>query len=357
MGDLDHNATLWARRLLLAALLVALAALCALVLAPFATPIVWAAILAFASWPLYRRLRRLLHRTRTIPALLMTLLLGCAVALPVLWIMILVQRELLAAYRLLTHYLAEGPHTLPTVIANVPWAGDRLQELLDRYAADPNSVTQELSAYMLSWARDVGGILSSVGRNAIRLSLTLLTLFFFYRDGYTIVHQADHVIKRFFADRIDRYIETASRMTRAVVYGLLITGLIQGFIAAIGYWIVGLTAPVLLGFLTAVLSLVPLVGTAIVWVPVGVYLLSTGHAGHGVVILLWCAILVYPADNVLRPMLISSAIQVPFLLVMFGALGGLSAFGLVGLFIGPVILATGLAIWREWTVRAAPPVS
>jgi predicted PurR-regulated permease PerM len=353
---MDSSAALVARRLLLSSLLIGLGALCLLVLAPFLTSIVWAAILAFASWPLYRRLRHLLHRMHTLPALLMTALLGCAVILPMLWILILVQRELFAAYRLLSLYLADGPHTLPTSIASLPWVGSQLQSLMDRYTVDPSGVTQQLSAWTLSWARNVGGILSSVGREAVRLTLTLLLLFFFYRDGYSIVRQMQHVVRRFFADRIDRYIDTAGKMTRAVVYGLLVTGLIQGVIAAIGYWIVGLTAPVLLGFLTAVLSLVPLVSTTIVWVPVGVWLLFTGHAGQGVVILVWGAVLVYPADNVLRPMLISSAIRVPFLLVMFGALGGLDAFGLVGLFIGPVILATGLAIWREWTVQVAAPV-
>jgi predicted PurR-regulated permease PerM len=208
----------------------------------------------------------------------------------------------------------------------------------------------------LSWARNIGGILSSVGRNLAQLTLTLLTLFFFLRDGVTIARQADHVIKRFFGRRIDRYLEIAGRMTRAVVYGLLITSLLQGVIAAIGYWIVGLSAPVLLGFLTGVLSVVPMVGTAIVWVPVGIWLLSSGHVAQGAVILVWGAVLVYPADNVLRPILISSAVRVPFLLVMFGALGGLQAFGLMGLFIGPVLLATGLAIWREWTERSSAPV-
>jgi predicted PurR-regulated permease PerM len=352
----ENDAAIAGRRVLLAALLIGLAALCLMVLWPFVTPMVWAAILAFASWPLYRRLRRLLHRMHTLPALLMTVLLGCAVIVPMLWILLLVQRELTGAYRLLSRYLAEGPHTLPPSIANIPWLGAWLQELLDRYSTDPTEVIQELSTWTLSWAHNVGGIVSSVGRNAAHLSLTLLVLFFFYRDGNAIVRQTDHVIKRFFAERIDRYIDTAGKMTRAVVYGLLITGLIQGVIAAIGYRIVGLSAPVLLGFLTAVLSLVPLVGTAIVWVPVGIWLLSTGHIWQGVVLLAWGTVLVYPADNILRPMLISSAIQVPFLLVMFGALGGLTAFGFVGLLLGPVILTTGLAIWREWTVQSAAPV-
>jgi predicted PurR-regulated permease PerM len=352
----DTNAAGWARPLLLASLLLGLTLLCLLILWPFVTPIVWAAILAYASWPLYRRLRHLMHRRHTIPALLMTALLGCAVVAPVLWIMVVVQRELIGAYGGLTRYLAAGPYTVPSFLANIPWLGPQLQQTVDRYAADPTEVTQALSAWTLSWAKNIGGILSSVGRNVARLTLTLLTLFFFFRDGYAIVRQADHVIKRFFADRIDRYVQTAGKMTRAVVYGLLITSALQGVIASIGYWIVGLSAPVLLGFLTGILSVVPLVGTAIVWIPVGIWLLSFGHVLQGVVILVWGAVLVYPADNVLRPILISSATRVPFLLVMFGALGGLDAFGLVGLFLGPVLLATGLAIWREWTVEVAAPV-
>jgi predicted PurR-regulated permease PerM len=353
---MDSSAAMWGRRLLLAILLVGLGLLCLLILWSFVTPIVWAAILAYASWPLYQRLRGWMHRLQTIPALVMTLLLGCAVIVPVLWIMLLVQRELIGAYQTLSKYLAEGPHTLPPFLSNLPWVGEQLQELMNRYQADPGEVTQELSGYTLSWARNIGGILSSVGRNVARLTLTLLTLFFFFRDGATIARQTHQVIKRFFADRIDRYIEVAGKMTRAVVYGLLITSLLQGAIAAIGYWIVGLSAPVLLGFLTGVLSVVPMVGTAIVWAPVGIWLLSTSHVTQGVVILIWGVVLVYPADNVLRPILISSAVSVPFLLVMFGALGGLQAFGLMGLFLGPVLLATGLAIWREWTEQTAAPV-
>jgi predicted PurR-regulated permease PerM len=353
---MESSATTWARRVLLAILLAGLGLLCLLILTPFIAPIVWAVILAYASWPLYRRLRRFLRHKHTISALLMTVLIGCAVILPVLWILMLVQRELIGAYQMLTKYLAEGPHTLPTFLANIPWLGQQLQGQMDRYTTDPTEVTQALSAWTLSWAKDIGGILGSVGRNVMRLTLTLLTLFFLFRDGYAIVHQSDNVIKRFFADRIDRYVVTAGKMTRAVVYGLLITGLIQGVLAALGYWIVSLSAPVLLGFLTGVLSIVPLVGTAIVWVPVGIWLLSTGHLLRGVVLLAWGAVLVYPADNVLRPILISSATRVPFLLVMFGALGGLDAFGLVGLFLGPVLLATGLAIWREWSQQVSAPV-
>jgi predicted PurR-regulated permease PerM len=346
------GAATWVRPLLLALLLVGLALLCLLILAPFIAPIVWAVILAYASWPLYRRLRRLLHGYRTIAALLMTLILGLAVVVPMLWILMLVQAELISAYQALSRYLAQGPQAVPNFLARIPWAGQKIQDTMDRYATDPSELTQELSAWLLSWASQLGGIVSSVGRNLVKLTLTLLTLFFFYRDGETIATQADHVVEGFFGDRLNPYVVTAGKMTRAVVYGLLITAIVQGLIAGIGYAVLGVSAPVLLGFLTGMLSVVPLVGTAIVWVPVGIYLMSVGLVWKGIVMLIWGAALVNPADNVLRPILISHATRVPFLIVLFGALGGLQAFGLVGLFTGPVVLAVAMAIWREWTARA-----
>src|ERR1700683_1675939 len=123
----------WVRPLLLAVLLVALALLCLLILEPFITPIVWAAILAYASWPLYRRLRRLLHGYRTVAALLMTLILGCAVVLPVLWILVLVQGELITAYQILTKYLAQGRAAAPNFLGRIPWVGQKIQDTMETY--------------------------------------------------------------------------------------------------------------------------------------------------------------------------------------------------------------------------------
>ena len=345
-------AATWVRPLLLAILLVGLALVCLMILSPFIAPIVWAAILAYASWPLYRQLRRLLHGYRTLAALLMTLIMACVVVLPVLWILVLVQGELTAAYQALTKYLAQGPQAMPKFLARIPWVGEKIQDTMERYSADPSELTQELSAWLLGWASELGHVMSSVGRNLVKLTLTLLTVFFFFRDGETIATQADHVVEGFFGDRLNPYVVTAGKMTRAVVYGLLITAITQGVLAGIGYWVVGLAAPVLLGALTGILSIVPLVGTAIVWVPIGIYLLSVGLIWKGVIMLTWGAVLVHPADQVLRPILISNATHVPFLIVMFGALGGLQAFGLIGLFSGPVVLAIAMAIWREWTLRA-----
>jgi predicted PurR-regulated permease PerM len=140
-------------------------------------------------------------------------------------------------------------------------------------------------------------------------------------------------------------------MTRAVLYGLLITAVAQGIIAGIGYWIFGLEAPAVLGALTGLLSTAPLLGTAFIWAPLAAGLLLAGHTWKGLLLLAWGTLLVHPVDNLLRPYLISSVTRVPFLLVMFGALGGLAAFGLVGLFAGPVLLGVASAVWLEWATE------
>ena len=336
------------RRILLGLLLGFLGLLCLLVLKQFLAPIAWAGILAYASWPLYRRLHGLLRTLDATAALLMTLLVTCAVILPLLWLAVLVRDELLEAYSQLADYLSHGPHALPTMIRDVPWIGEKLQIKLDQYTTDPAALTREVSQWLQNSGAQVTAMLGGMGRTVAKLFLTMVTLFFFYRDGDSIVVQTHQIVRRFFGDRLDRYVAVAGAMTRAVLYGLIVTAFAQGVIAGIGYRIVGLEAPVLLGALTGVLSAVPLVGTAAVWVPVGLWLLATGPLWKGLFLLIWGFLLVNPTDNLLRPLLISNVTRVPFLLVMFGAIGGLTSFGLVGVFVGPVLLGVAMMIWREW---------
>ncbi len=341
------------RRFLLALLLGLLAAVCFLLLRPFLAPVVWASGLAYASWPIYRVVRTPLRRFNTSAALLMTLIATCAVVVPVLWLAFLVEGELVDAYRALTSFLARGPHTLPAAVRDIPWLGNALQEQLNRYSSDPEELVREAVSWIQRWAIDLARMLGDLGRNLAKILITILTLFFLYRDGDSVAKQARVVVLRFFGRRLDPYINTMGVMTRAVLYGLVVTAFAQGLVAGIGYRVVGLEGPVLLGVLTGVLSAVPAVGTAIVWVPVAVWLLVNGAIWQGVLLLAWGALLVHPIDNVLRPLLISNATRVPFLLVMFGAIGGLTTFGLVGLFVGPVVLGIAMAIWREW---AAPSI-
>lgn len=351
------STTLLSKRILPGALLAALGLGCVVVLRPFMAPILWATILAYATWPMYCRVRARFGRFNTAAALLMTLSVCCAVVLPVLWLLVLVRGELIEAFRQFAAFLAHGPHTVPAVIRDIPWIGERVQEGLDRYAADPATLLRELLEWTRGWAGNLKGLLGDVVRNLGKLLLAVLTLFFFYRDGDLIVAQARRVVRRFFDSRLDVYIAAAGAMTRAVLFGFVITAMAQGLIAGIGYQVVGLQASALLGALTGVLSTVPMLGTALVWAPIGVWLMFAGQAWKGFVLLAWGMLLVHPIDNVLRPLLISNATRVPFLLIMLGALGGLAAFGLVGAFVGPVLLGVAVAIWREWAAEDVAPTS
>jgi predicted PurR-regulated permease PerM len=136
-------------------------------------------------------------------------------------------------------------------------------------------------------------------------------------------------------------------MTKAVVWGLVATALAQGLVAGLGYWWAGMHAPVLLGAITALIALIPF-GTPFAWGTIAAWLLISGDTVAGLGLIAWGVLVVSWVDNLVRPLVISNATRIPFLLVMFGVLGGLAAFGLVGLFLGPVVLAVLMAVWREW---------
>jgi predicted PurR-regulated permease PerM len=322
-----------------------------LVLRPFLASILWAAILAYVTWPLYRRLRAPFRKFNNTAASVMTLLVVAGAIVPLFWLLVLIQHELVDAYRSVSAYLSQEPHELPPAIRNIPGFGSWLQAGVDRYASDPAALGREITSGLKDWKGELGALVGGLGRTVGKVFIALLTLFFFYRDGDSVVRQAHRVAKRFFDDRLGRFIRAAGVMTRAVVYGLIVTALAQGVIAGIGYWILDLEAPIVLGALTGLFSAAPLLGTAFIWAPLGVGLLLAGYTWKGVLLLAWGVLLVHPTDNVLRPLLISSVTRVPFLLVMFGAFGGLIAFGLVGVFVGPVLLGVASAVWLEWAAE------
>ena len=217
----------------------------------------------------------------------MTLLVIAVAIVPLFWLLVLIQHELLDAYRGFTAYLSEGPHALPAAVREIPWLGAWLQDGLNRYANDPTALRREITDGLQPLRGQLAALLGGVGRNVGKLLVAMLTLFFFYRDGDLLVRQTKRVGKRFFGDRLDRSVHAAGMMTRAVVYGLVITALAQGLIAGIGYWIFGLDAPALLGALTGLLSTAPLLGTAFIWAPLGVWLVVAGHTWKGVLLLAW----------------------------------------------------------------------
>ncbi|MFN0164072.1 MAG: AI-2E family transporter [Burkholderiales bacterium] len=335
------------RRIVLALLLGGLLLLAYTVLQFFLAPLAWAGILAYTTWPLYARLRGPARRWPTASAALMTLLLLAAFVVPVVWLMALLRGELTSAYAAVAAYLAMGPHPLPEFVTRIPWLGEWLQQLFDQLAGDPAGVRAQIAEWAEERIDDLLGLLGGAGRNAAKLGFALLALFFLYRDGEALLEQVRSVLRRIVGARVDGYIEAAGATTSAVVYGLVLTALAQGVLAGLGYWVAGVKAPVLMAALTVLIALIPF-GTPFVWGSIGVWLVLNGQTAAGIGLLAWGTLVVSWVDNLIRPMVISSATRIPFLLVMFGVLGGLAAFGLIGLFIGPVILAVLMAVWREW---------
>jgi predicted PurR-regulated permease PerM len=344
---LDQVAERIIRRVILGILLGGLLVLSYAVLHVFIVPVAWAIIIAFATWPAYLRLRARMPRYPALSALSMTLLLSAAFVLPALWMGIMLRTEVGLAITTVTAHIRAGSMALPEFIRELPWLGDTLQAWLDELTGDPETFRAQLTEWVRQGSNQVVALVGDVGRNAAKLGFALITVFFMYRDGDRVLAQVQIVLHRFLGERVDGYLTAVGGMTKAVVWGLIATALAQGFVAGLGYWWAGLQAPVLLGAVTALIAMIPF-GTPFAWGSLGVWLLVSGHTTEGIGLLLWGTLVVSWVDNLIRPLVISSATRIPFLLVMFGVLGGLAAFGLIGLFLGPVVLAVLMAVWREW---------
>ena len=328
-------------------LLVGLLLLSFKVLNEFLLPLTWAVIIAYVMWPPYRRLRRQLKDQAGLSAAIMTAMITAAIALTVYWLAAMLQDEIKIAYQSLTGNFTQGSYQLPDSISRLPWLGQYLQELLDRFTNDRAELAAQLAEWIRQGLGNLAKFLGGIGRNVMKLCVILITVFFCFRDGTEIIKQLQQGLVRFLGKYQQVYLQAAGDTTRAVVYGLVLAALSQGIMAGIGYAVAGVKAPLLFGAMTALLALIPM-GATLIWLPIGVMLILSNQLWPGIGLLLWGFLAVSTIDNVIRPLVISGAGRTPFLVVLFGVLGGLSAFGAVGLFLGPVILAVLLSVWQSW---------
>ncbi|MFO1350889.1 MAG: AI-2E family transporter [Gammaproteobacteria bacterium] len=351
--DAEVRSILLPRRIIFGLFIVGLLLLSFNVLKVFIIPVAWAIILAYVTWPIYRYLRKIFQERPGLSALLMTLIMTAAFVLPMLWLISMLRMELPAAYHNAMAYLGQQPSPLPELAARIPWFGDDLQPFLTELLEDKKALQVHITQWAEPWIDDIGGLIGDVGRNAVKFGIAMLTIFFIYRDGESLLGQTRHILWRFLGDRGHHYLQAIAVTTRAVVYGLVLTACAQGFLAGLGYWFAGVPAAVVFGVLTAMVALIPF-GPPLVWAPLAIWLLLQHQTLAGIGLLIWGAAVVSWIDNLIRPLVISSATRIPFLLVMFGVLGGISAFGLIGLFLGPIIVAVLLAVWREWLEEQQP---
>jgi predicted PurR-regulated permease PerM len=336
----------WFRRVLVAALILGIVLLTFSVLRPFVVPLIWGGILAYVSWPLQQRLVRALRGRNGLASLLTTLLVTLAIVVPLIWLILMVRVEAVAAYGKVQAFLASNP-TLPQALRDLPWVGAWAQDILQQLSADPTAIREQLLLTMEQSSVEVSKLIGGVGRNVAKLFFAVLSMFFLLRDGPRLMREARAILEGILGPRVHDYLDAVGATTQAVVYALILGAIAQGAVAGIGYWIFGVEAPALMGALTVLIALIPF-GAPFVWGSLSLWMLVNGNVWSGVGLLLWGVLLVSWMDNIVRPLVISNATRMPFLLVVFGVLGGVLAFGLVGLFIGPVLLAVSLAIWREW---------
>lgn len=320
-----------------------------IVVTPFLVPVVWAAVLAYASWPLASKIRYWCKNRDTLAASLSTALAALTLFLPLIWLIWLAQQELSNAYPALQAFLANPP-PVPEALRNLPWVGDWLAYQQSALVANPQGLTSVIKAWFAAHTNDLTALAGGVGKNMVKLIFVIMILFFFYRDGARIVRELRHVLERHIGVKVHGYMHAVATTARAVVYGVLLTALVQGVFAGLGYWIAGLGSPVIFGVLTMILALIPF-GTPLAWGTAGLWLLLQGETSSAIGVWIWGAAVVSQIDNFLRPLFISSVSPIPFLFVLFGVLGGLLAFGLVGLFVGPIVLAVIWAVWREWAAH------
>ena len=333
------------------AILLALVAGCLIVLRPFVSALLWAVVLSFASWPVYRRLLSLLGNRRTLAALAMTLGMVLILLLPFLVVGITLAdnvKELTAATR---HWIADGPPAPPEWLAKVPVVGAQAAEYWRNLAADTARLWEEAQRFIEPvslWLLKIG---LALGAGVVELALSIFIAFFLFRDGIHLGQRLTAAIERIGGERGGHLLTVAGKTVRGVVYGILGTALAQAVVAGIGFVIAGVPGAALLALLTFFASVVPVVGTALVWLPAAIWLFHLGSTGWGIFMLIW-GLGVANLDNIVKPWLISQGSNMPFILIFFGVLGGALAFGFIGVFLGPTLLAVGYRLVEEWSSGA-----
>ncbi len=317
------------------------------VLGPLLEPILWAIIITYATWPLYARIHKHVGQRSTLAAGLMITLLGVAVVLPLISLTAILQREAADAIRALPHWLEER-EVLQERLAQIPYIGQELSRRVSEWGSDlPALLNRTLLPRIQGIGHRLLDMLGGAGWVAGQWLLALFLLFFLFRDGLSLTAEVRLGGRLAIGERADNYLDIAVTTSRAVLYGIVLTAIVQGSVAGIGYWAVDMPGPALLTLLTILMALIPF-GASVVWTLACAWLTIQGENGAAIALLLWGALVVSWVDNLVRPIFISQATDIPFALVVLGIIGGLLGYGFLGLFLGPVILAIGHAAWEEW---------
>jgi len=327
--------------------LLALAALslyfCYLIASPFLTPIFLAIMIAIVFHPIHVQVQARI-RGRNMAALISTILVLIVLVVPTVGLGVVVSQEVRGLYQLLDQRSAQqggwNPYAMHIVDRLLGWVGQYIDlKSLDLRGALLRGLEQ-ISRFLLSWGAHILSNIISFFAEAV---IAFFTLFFLFREGGSIGLRAASLLP-LRADQVDRLFTGISNSIIANVYGCLAVGATQGSLLGLAFWVLGLPSPVLWGLVTALFSLIPIIGSAAVWGPAVIILMVAGHWWKALILLVWGAAVVGQIDSLVRPYVISERAKMHTLLVFFALLGGVRAFGVMGLFIGPVVLSVTLVV-------------
>ena len=330
-------------------LLAALGYLVWRIVMPLWQPLAWALLLGSLLAPLNVRLAARLGGRMRLASSVMLLATVLLFILPVAAVAGAVAAQATQLLNRLELHMPDVSQGLAVDLANVPW----LERPLAWIDANTSISLAQLQGWMVEGTRRLLEALVSSGGSfvmgalgtAASFMLMLFVLFFVLRDGAAVARQVVRMLP--IGDRRRaRLWQHLTDVTRAVFLGIGVTALVQGVLVGVGFWIAGLPSPLVFGVIAVLVALIPMVGSALVWAPGALFLAARGEYGYAIFLAAWGAIIVGMVDNFLRPMLISGRAEVPTLAVFVGVMGGLAAFGFIGLFVGPIVLGLLVALFR-----------
>lgn len=318
---------------------------CYLLFQPFLKPLLYAMVIAVVFSPLHARIHRVLHRP-SLAALASTSIVILLIVVPAIAIILAIREEVAGLYTLIDQKSTESGGLSPYVSHLLERPSQWIGRFVDLSQFDLRASLlgrlREVSAFLVAegWMI-VGGVTTFILNSVI----ALFTLFFLFREGRSMRRRVAAVMP-LSGEQVEKLFSGVENTIIGTVYGGLVVAAVQGTLVGLALWGFGIPSPVLWGVVAAFFALLPVVGTAAVWVPASIYLLATGHWIQAVILVVWGAFFVGTIDNILRPYLISGRVQMHTLLIFFAVFGGVNVFGFLGLFIGPVILAVTLTLFR-----------
>ncbi len=322
------------------------------VFAGFLAPIIWAAILAMLFFPLYVLVRDWCGGRDTLAAFVLTFMVTAVIVVPTISLSSVITREAASLYQRLSEYVSSGGFNADVDRLRASRLG-RLVDRLEGYDIDWNAAARSsVDTAGAVVVTQVTSVAKNVAVFLLDFTIMVFTLFFLFRDGERMYRGLRDLIPMDPAHK-DAIFHVLYQTLSAVTQGMVATALAQGVLTWVALWALGLPYTAFLGVLAGFLSLIPFVGAAGVWVPCTIYLAASGDFLRAVILLVYGSIVISMVDNVLRPLLIGGQTRLPTLFLFFGILGGVQVYGVVGLFLGPVLLAIVVAFVRIYQEQFA----